>query len=591
MATEKDKSLYNLAICDALYYYDTSIIVRVGAQFGLWFGTLLFLGTERHTKYYARVASMELPGCFALTELGHGSNARAIETTATYNPASQTFVIHTPTESAQKYLIGNGLTAEMSTVFAQLFVNGVLYGVHAFIVPLRNPDRTLYKGVKIASCGHKMGLNGVDNGRFWFDNVEIPRENLLNKYGDVTAEGVYESPIPDNDMRFAATLSALVVGRVMMVQGANNMAKIGVATAVKYAEQRRQFGVLNEPERKLMEYTSHQRKLLPIVAQCYVFIPAIHHLTGLMLDRTDDVAEQFKRIKEIHFLASGLKSLSGWHMASSLQSCREACGGQGFKSNNRIGILKADGDAWLTFEGDNSVLMQQVGKPLMKDYEKVFTDSKISKKLLFAPRHLKCNPLQFPFPVVWDDGSNQWVKDTSFLKPEGGHEYMTDLQWLETVMEARELFIFDLLLKRYAAAKADAKSDFGAWNVCTDLAADGSKAHIERHILKRFRADLELPSAVAIRPMLVQLGALWALWTLTHDSRFLALQLLPVGVMSALDEQINVLLTQLRPHAETLVDGFGIPDHLLGVCAKDYVHANSYRQALGSSSFHGKAAL
>jgi acyl-CoA oxidase len=95
----------------------------------------------------------------------------------------------------------------MATVFAQLWVGGTHYGVHAFLVPLRDEaTHRIRPGVRIKDCGHKMGLNGIDNGRFWFDHVRIPRTHLLDRYGHVTRTGEYESIIPDNDMRFAASL-------------------------------------------------------------------------------------------------------------------------------------------------------------------------------------------------------------------------------------------------------------------------------------------------------------------------------------------------------------------------------------------------
>ena len=68
--------------------------------------------------------------------------------------------------------------------------------------------------MRIEDCGPKMGLNGVDNGRIWFDNVRVPREALLNRYGDVNEHGDYESPIEDANKRFFTMLGALVQGRV-----------------------------------------------------------------------------------------------------------------------------------------------------------------------------------------------------------------------------------------------------------------------------------------------------------------------------------------------------------------------------------------
>lgn len=67
------------------------------------------------------------------------------------------------------------------------------------------------------------------------------------------------------------------------------------------------------------------------------------HVRDLWIDRdSTDMIAKFKQTKEVHILSSGMKALGSWHMTETLQTCREACGGQGFKSDNRIGILKGD---------------------------------------------------------------------------------------------------------------------------------------------------------------------------------------------------------------------------------------------------------
>lgn len=195
---------------EALSYYDPSLSTLIGAQFVLFTGSILHLGTEfHHERFLGRAERLELRGCFAMTELGHGSNVRGIETTAVFDRARDEWVINTPTESAQKYWIGGGYEhAQIATVFAQLYIDGTHYGVHALLVPLRDEHDRLLPGVRVKDCGHKMGLNGIDNGRFWFDHVRIPREHLLDRMASVDRDGNYNTFIPDNDMRFGASMGA-----------------------------------------------------------------------------------------------------------------------------------------------------------------------------------------------------------------------------------------------------------------------------------------------------------------------------------------------------------------------------------------------
>ncbi len=104
------------------------------------------LGTERHHETYVpKIISLELRGCFAMTETGHGSDVQSLETTATYDPETQEFIIDSPTPTARKEYIGGAAeTATMAAVFARLItsVDGKLvnHGVHCVLVPIRDED-------------------------------------------------------------------------------------------------------------------------------------------------------------------------------------------------------------------------------------------------------------------------------------------------------------------------------------------------------------------------------------------------------------------------------------------------------------------
>ena len=176
---------------------DLSLMVKAGVQWGLFGGAIENLGTERHHEAYVqRIIDLDLFGCFGMTETGHGSDVQSLETTATYDPAAEEFVIHSPTPSSRKdYIGGAAETARVSAVFAQLITKGEGHGVHCFFVPIRDDDGKDLPGVTTSDCRYKGGLPGVDNGRIMFDHVRVPRENLLNKYADVAPDGTYTSPI------------------------------------------------------------------------------------------------------------------------------------------------------------------------------------------------------------------------------------------------------------------------------------------------------------------------------------------------------------------------------------------------------------
>ncbi|HEY5690767.1 MAG TPA: acyl-CoA dehydrogenase family protein, partial [Cyclobacteriaceae bacterium] len=200
------------AIMETLSYHDLSMVIKFGVQFGLWGMSIYFLGTEKHHKKYLKdIGTLELPGCFAMTETGHGSNVKGILTTATYDHTDKTFTIHTPNESARKEYIGNAaLHGQVATTFAKLIIDGQDYGVSAFVVPLRDKQGNLHPGVTIKDCGRKMGLNGVDNGVIYFDHVRIPKDDMLDRFAGVDDNGKFTSPIASDNRRFFTMLGTLV---------------------------------------------------------------------------------------------------------------------------------------------------------------------------------------------------------------------------------------------------------------------------------------------------------------------------------------------------------------------------------------------
>ncbi|PIA35060.1 hypothetical protein AQUCO_03600011v1 [Aquilegia coerulea] len=276
-----DIDMRKFALLEVIGIFDHSLAVKLGVHMFLWGGAIQFFGTKRHhDKWLKDTENYVIKGCFAMSELGHGSNVRGIETITTYDSNTGEFVINTPCESAQKYWIGGAaMHATHTIVFSQLNINGSNQGVHAFIAQIRDKDGNPLPNIRIADCGHKIGLNGVDNGRIWFDNVRIPRENLLNSVADVSPDGQYLSAIKDPDQRFAAFLAPLTSGRVTIAASAIYSAKIGLATAIRYSLTRRAFSVSpTGPEVLLLDYPSHQRRLLPLLAKTYGSYPDFQKL-------------------------------------------------------------------------------------------------------------------------------------------------------------------------------------------------------------------------------------------------------------------------------------------------------------------------
>lgn len=354
-----------------------SLQIKAGVQFGLFGGAIMHLGNdEQHEKWLDDALSGRLLGSFAMTEIGHGSDVAEVATTATYDAEAQEFVIHTPFRAATKEYIGNAARdARAAVVFSQLITNGVNHGVHAFVVPVRDEAGRVADGITIEDDGKKGGLLGVDNGRIAFDQVRVPRGNLLTRYGAVTADGEYSSPIDSPGRRFFTMLGTLVQGRVSLDGAAVVASKLALDIAVRYAHDRRQFTSTSPVEEtRLIDYQRHQRRLMPLISQTYA--NAISHDTLLhTFDAVFSGADESGEERELlETQAAGFKALSTWDALDTIQESREACGGAGYMDENRLVGLYGDMDVYVTFEGDNTVLLQLVGKRLLTDYAKELKD-------------------------------------------------------------------------------------------------------------------------------------------------------------------------------------------------------------------------
>ena len=146
---------------------------------------------EQKAKWLPLCREGKILGGFARTELGHGTDAANMETTATYDKKSDEFVIHTPTLTAHKWWPGDlGLFCTHAAVFANLVIDGKKYGVYQFMVQIRETDTFMpCKGITCGDMGPKMGYYSKNNSWMKIDNVRIPRENLFMKYNKVDREG------------------------------------------------------------------------------------------------------------------------------------------------------------------------------------------------------------------------------------------------------------------------------------------------------------------------------------------------------------------------------------------------------------------
>ncbi|MDT5337107.1 MAG: acyl-CoA oxidase, partial [Mycobacterium sp.] len=538
---------------------DLSLMVKAGVQWGLFGGAIENLGTERHHQAYVKkLIALELLGCFAMTETGHGSDVQALETTGTYDPDTGEFVIDSPTPSSRKdYIGGAANTARVAAVFAQLITQGKTHGVHCFVVPIRDDDGNDLPGVTTSDCQYKGGLPGVDNGRIQFDKVRIPRENLLNKYADVAEDGTYSSPIENQGRRFFTMLGTLIRGRVTVGGSAGAAARVALDIATRYALERRQFEAPGaEEEVLIMDYLVHQRRLFPLIAKSYALQFAQNELVAKCheLQTADDPDAEEQR--ELESRAAGLKAANTWHATRAIQEAREACGGAGYLAENRLIALKADTDVFTTFEGDNHVLTQLVAKELLTAYADDVKSMSPAQWVRFAAnfageRVLKRTAAQTIM---------QTIVDTREDNEEEGSLFNRGTQ--VKMFEDREEYMIASVARRLQA-KSKEMSPFDAFNAVQDHVLHAATAHIERVILEAFVAGIDTCEDEKAREILGLVCDLYALSVIEGDkSWFVEHRFLSTERSKAVTRGINDRCRKLRPHAELLVEGFGIPEQL-----------------------------
>ncbi len=542
---------------------DLSLMVKAGVQWGLFGGAIENLGTERHHEAYVRrIIELDLLGCFAMTETGHGSDVQSLETTATFDPATAEFVIDSPTPSSRKdYIGGAAQTATVAAVFAQLVTEEdgkpVSHGVHCLVVPIRDADGNDLPGVTTSDCHYKGGLPGVDNGRIMFDHVRVPRENLLNKYGDVAADGTYSSPIENANRRFFTMLGTLIRGRVTVGGSAGAAARVALDIATRYALQRKQFSAPDgDDEVVIMDYLVHQRRLFPLIARSYALQFAQNELVAkcheLQSAESPDAEEQ----RELESRAAGLKAANTWHATNAIQEAREACGGAGYLAENRLIALKADTDVFTTFEGDNHVLTQLVAKELLTAYADDVKGMSPVEWVKFAANFASDRVMK----RTAAEAIMQTILDTRQDNEEEGSLFNRGTQ--VKMFEDREEYLISSVARRLQR-KSKEMSAFDAFNAVQDHVLHTAKAHIDRIVLEAFVAGIDTCEDPEARKVLGLVCDLYALSVIEADKAwYIEHRYLSTERAKAVTRGINDRCRLLRPYAEILVDGFGIPEQL-----------------------------
>jgi len=523
-------------IVEVIAHQDMSLAVKQGVQFGLFGMSMYSLGTEKHhSRYLADIMSGKLLGGFAMTEVGGGSDVQGITTEAVYDHATRSFTINTPDQNAKKAFIGNAaLHGEMMVVFAQLKMSpdGESQGVHAFMVPIRDKEGKAKPGVTIEDCGHKVGLNGIDNGYLSFDKVKVPYDAMLDRFAQIDENGAYKSDIEKKSKRFFKMISTLVTGRIFVSMVALSGMKNALAASVDFAENRKVFGDT------LMDKQATQARVLPHVANAYALHFATRHLM-----------EEFKKENnpKLETMAAAIKSVASDLAIQAVDEGRKLAGGKGYMSEERYGSLRNDMDIFRTFEGDNTVLRMLVAKNQLSRLSQKFNHAtgleKLTKGIALSVR--------------------QRVAHLNAGRGKTRVRHLLDPSFQKQMFVSRERsMMYALSGKMMKTAKTEG-ADAAANKHQTEMLAYAD-AYAERIMMDRFHRAVQSQKDPEVKALLQDVCNLYAV----HTMRKNALWYIENGFMKpqktrALARLEQKLEEKLRPQAQTLVAAFDIPPSVL----------------------------
>ncbi|EGD76132.1 hypothetical protein PTSG_00839 [Salpingoeca rosetta] len=339
----------------------------VGLHWAMFIPCIKGQGTkEQQAKWLPLAETMQIVGTYAQTELGHGTFLRGLETTATYDPATESFILNSPTLTSTKWWPGSlGKTATHCVVMARLITKGRDYGTHAFIVQIRDLDthRPL-KGITVGDIGPKFGYDSMDNGFLRFDSVAIPRAHLLSRYAKVAVDGSYSKPLNTK-----LSYGTMIFVRSHMIMDAALHLKAATTIAVRYGAVRRQslMDETDTTESKILDYTVQQETLFELLGAAFAFhfagriLSDLYHRLQASLSSND-----LSLLSYTHGTTSGLKAYCSTITSEGIEACRRCCGGHGYSKFSGLPDLYTDYVPACTYEGENVVMYLQCARYLLK---------------------------------------------------------------------------------------------------------------------------------------------------------------------------------------------------------------------------------
>jgi acyl-CoA oxidase len=341
---------------------------------------------------------------------------------------------------------------------------------------------------------------------------------------------------------------------------------------VKYGVVRRQFPVPGgDTEQVLLDYQQHQRRLLPRLANAYAMVFAQDELLSSFHDVFSGAKDTEEERQDLETLAAALKAYSTWSALDIIQAAREACGGQGYLAENRLATLHGDMDVYVTFEGDNTVLLQLVAKRLLGDYAKQFKGADFGTMAGYLADQVgeaafNRSGLRRLAQNVADFGST--ARSIGYVRSTASQRQLLTDRVHSMVAEVADHL--------RPASKLPPEEAAALMNRHQSALIDAAWAHAELVVWEAFTHAVDRLEEGANKQVLRWLRDLHGFTLIEkHRDWYLMKGRLSAHRAEAITDYINHrLLPRLRPHALDLVDSFGLKEgHLRAPIAIGEEHA------------------
>jgi len=495
---------------------------------------------EQRKKWLPLAHNYRIIGTYAQTELGHGTNLMALETTATFDQDTDEFVINTPRISSMKWWPGGlGKSSTHAIVLAQMYIKGKHHGLHPFIVPLRSlDDHQPLPGVVVGDIGPKMAISNIDNGFLIFKNYRIPRQNLCMANSLVTRDGKFQVLRSDK-----SNYSTMMYVRVQIVGWAANCLLPATAIQIRYSAVRRQSSLKpGAPEAQILDYQTQQYKSFPALAAAHAI-----NFAGQSIKKEYDHAlpnllkGNKKVMAEFHSHTSVMKAICSDITTEHTEILRRSLGGHGFMMQSGLAPLSISSLPLCTVEGENTVLYQQTARYLMKQIAASLSGLEVSDSCSYLAN----------------------TQDSEVL----GQGQFRNLDLLLSLYQRAAQGIIARTARKLQTDMEKGLPQEEAWNLNMVALVRAAKAHGWVCLVKYNVTAVQQLKGVVTPQLWAVLHRLCCLFALhgmeTNNDFFLETEVITPAHMDMLRQEEMKILAEIRPDAVAIVDAADYPDSCL----------------------------